>query len=535
MRWRFSIEIGIALLMAVGIAARGSAPPYPEQSLCAAQAGAPLKEPAAPLIARVILLAPASPLLSDTTVQQILEYERAEREKAHRKPGSFTLRLPGIGGKSPSPGPAKTKPSPPAPPKGGITPPGENISTAQLRAITDTLLAEAFTARLRRLKIVVVPESEVQSALSTLKMSAAEAARPEGAEKLRAQLNGDAVITLSSVRVRVEEQQTRTLALWATVRIPALRTAQHIFPPLPASPEIPIASEPLAPQAGFAISGAATTAHAFLKPSFARTPASLASSATEEAAAIALHALRAGSVPAFPQEDAQVALLPVPSPTQADALLFAPEGRTLLAGAVRNLPANASERFHPEMLPLFPEAIRDTTVTEKAMRGLHFNFDMLWAKGQLPNRERIRALGRQLGVGYILMARITDIEVDTGALSQRVSTAPAEAFPPTPEITPPGQNGRPAPAPPKSLRLAPTPVPPWERQGRAEAIGMLVRVRDGVILWQGSAAATMNSRQVLTDKAQIQAANHQIAEDAARFALLQLQRQFRAYRMEATR
>src|SRR5438105_5055553 len=101
MRWRFIVGIGLALALTVGKTA-GSAPPsVPDHDTTAAQTEPPTKEPVTPLILRVVLLTPSDSLLSDPGVQKILEYERAEREKAHRKPGSFVLRLPGTTGKPP--------------------------------------------------------------------------------------------------------------------------------------------------------------------------------------------------------------------------------------------------------------------------------------------------------------------------------------------------------------------------------------------------------------------------------------------------
>ncbi|HLK56622.1 MAG TPA: hypothetical protein VKU00_08660 [Chthonomonadaceae bacterium] len=535
MRWRFMVGIGLTLALAVGSAAGGRPSAPPEEDTVTVQAGNTAKEPATPLIQRVVLLTPPPALASDPIVQRVLIHERTEREKAHRKAGSFVLRLPSTLGKPSAPTAPAPKPSA-APPKTKQAPPGEDVSAAQLQAITDALLADAMREHLHRLKIAVVPDTEVNAALKGLHMALAEALRPEGAEKLRAQLHADAVLTLSPARIEVEERQSRTLVLWVTVRVPTLRTPQHAFPPLTTPEGASREKEPLTPLTEFAVAGFATANHAFLKSTFARTPPSLAQSATEEAAASAVHALRSGSAPAFPLEGALVALVPVASPTQADQLLFAPDGRKVLQGAVRNLPADVSERFRPDFLPLFPEAVRDAGVTRQALQALHLTPAALWAKEQSPARDQVQAVGRRLGVGYVLMARVTDIEVDTGPTPERneqpfVSSSHRQREDTAPQ---PQSVGRP-PSSPGSVRLAPAPTPPWERQGTAEVVGVLIRVRDGAVLWQDRATATMSSRHKVIGEAEAQAANRQAAEDATRFALLQLQRQFRAYCLQTGR
>ena len=57
---------------------------------------------------------------------------------------------------------------------------------------------------------------------------------------------------------------------------------------------------------------------------------------------------------------------------------------------------------------------------------------------------------------------------------------------------------------------------------------MLVRIGDGVALWSDRAAATMTVRP--EDSLTASLSDQQVAEDAVRFALLELQRRFRRYR-----
>src|ERR1051326_1902812 len=94
MRWRFAAGIGLALALAVGTTAGGKSSALPDENAFALQEDDPAKEPVTSLIQKVVLLPPSDALSSNPAVQKILAYERAEREKARRKPGSFNLRLP---------------------------------------------------------------------------------------------------------------------------------------------------------------------------------------------------------------------------------------------------------------------------------------------------------------------------------------------------------------------------------------------------------------------------------------------------------
>jgi hypothetical protein len=67
-----------------------------------------------------------------------------------------------------------------------------------------------------------------------------------------------------------------------------------------------------------------------------------------------------------------------------------------------------------------------------------------------------------------------------------------------------------------------------QESATAEAIGALVRVSDGAVLWSARTTATMTGSTRANETAP--AARRRVALDAVRFSLVQLERRFRQYR-----
>jgi hypothetical protein len=106
------------------------------------------------------------------------------------------------------------------------------------------------------------------------------------------------------------------------------------------------------------------------------------------------------------------------------------------------------------------------------------------------------------------MARISDLQLAlTG--SAPVARGPAAAA-----------------APPSTVDPA-TDAPMMET-ATAEAIGALVRVSDGAILWNERTTATMTAGK---PGPQPESVRRRVAVDAVRFSLVQLERRFRQYRL----
>ena len=99
------------------------------------------------------------------------------------------------------------------------------------------------------------------------------------------------------------------------------------------------------------------------------------------------------------------------------------------------------------------------------------------------------------------MARVSDLEL-------AVTTVPTSA----------------ASTPPKD----PRPDADAQESATAEAIGALVRVSDGAVLWNARTTATMSGGVRANETPA--ASRSRIALDAVRFSLVQLDRRFRQYR-----
>lgn len=443
----------------------------------AAGADTPAAMPTA--LRRVALLAPAE--TESETIQRLLETERKAKGKRQRFSDLFAPALSN-------------------PPAGKSGDAANSLRGVPLRALAEALFCDTLARQLRqRLDIRVVPESETQGALKALRLSPTQAAEPAGAWTLCARLDCDAVLAPQVTQVVVREGKTRDLVLWAAVHIAGLRSPDDrtaVAPPtrrgrpgvtaLP--PEIMVAS-------------AASSGRRLFRASYVRTRLSLVDDAAQQAALRAVHTLWTGDSGPFMQPGDRIAVAPVPAPTQADQLLFTLQGRHVRLGAVRGLHADVSDRFTPDLLPLFGGAVVTPEETRRALLTLALMPAALWAREDMPDIARVQSLGRKLGVDYLLLAHVTDIEMEAGASEPQAGiSAGSEA-------------GR---------------AEHLERVARAETTGALVRIRNGTVLWKDRASATMTVRP--EDSLTASLSDRQVAEDAVHFALLELHRRFRRYR-----
>ena len=91
-----------------------------------------------------------------------------------------------------------------------------------------------------------------------------------------------------------------------------------------------------------------------------------------------------------------------------------------------------------------------------------------------------------------------------------------------------GTNSATRPAQPTGQAAVSPEGPSGNESASAEAIGALVRVSDGAVLWNEQTRATMTEQ---AGNARLDKARRHMAADAVRFALLQLERRFRQYRL----
>src|SRR5579871_3273817 len=286
MGWR-TIEKSIALALAVGIPARGASSAPPEikpLSEAGTQHAAPENRIA---IRRVALLMPVSLHAQDPTTLRLLDEYRAARHKRRRTSDLFNLKPTGDS-RAASQGVVSRKA-----PADNTPHPGEKATPNQLDALGDSLFAEALADRLHtHLKIQVVADAEVRTALAALHLTPTEAAQPEGARRLCKQLDCDAVLAAHSCQVRLEEGATRDLTLRVTLQVPALRASEAGAPYFPRPRGVEEAVETQArPPVTLTVVGSASAGHAFLQMRYAQTPPTLVGKAAQQAATLAFHTL----------------------------------------------------------------------------------------------------------------------------------------------------------------------------------------------------------------------------------------------------
>lgn len=437
--------------------------------------------PPQPALRRVVLLPPPVP---NAGIQKWIVTERAAALQGPRRGGLFGL----FSTHKPAPKTGKAEPAKKKKPDEKSAP-LPDATPEQLHALCEALLYDDLAERLRTQRHLVLPtEAEVRSAMTTLHLTNASVRLAGAARLLGEALDCDAVLIPELTHLERNEGAARSVTLRGTMRFvlldplarpgesaPGKRRKRNL--PLPALPPT------------FPFFGTAVTGHVLFKESYRRTAAQLTTEAAQQAAAVAAHTFWTGEIAPFARAEERVALLPVPAPTDVDALLFTPEGRRVASAAVRDLPADLATQFQPDIAPLSGKEIVPVERSRALLKQEGLTVDALWRQDQ-PEAARVQALGGRLEVTYVLMAHITAVELQTGTSDSTQAFATREA--------------------------------------RAEAVGALIRVADGVVLWQDRATATMTLRP--TGDKKTPSIDKQAVEEAEHFALTALQRRFRAYR-----
>ena len=367
----------------------------------------------------------------------------------------------------------KTKP-PPSPPL---------PNAFQLQTIARVLFREALAERLQTaLKIAIVSDAETQAALQNLPTGAA--LTPETAGQLALKCRADAVLTVADEMLALPSGEAKRTVL---------RVRLRVFGPRP-SPEIQAASA--LPERDF------FTASAAERPvtPFGKRPSRIGGQGTgraaRQAALRAAHTLRTGEILPLCLPDIKFALAPVPAPASVDELLFASEGRSVQTAAVRGLSSEVSGLFAPDLAPLPETRIIRAYKMRNTLARQGLPITALWTREDDPQIERARKAARELGAAYVLMATVSELDVDAG-LETGTETSAKTAV--------------------------------WLAEGRAEAVGVLLRVSDGAILWRDRSAVSLPSRADRSHSFSTLRQEQSVARDAAKFALLDLQRRFHKY------
>lgn len=449
--------------------------------LTAATATRAQETPPPTALRRVVLLPPP---VQDAALQKWVTAERAAIAQDVRKGGLLGFFF----GRKSAPKPAQTDPKTPKSRSGKPLPLPE-ATPGQLHALCESLLYDDLAATLRTKRHLDLPtETEVRAALMTLHLTPAALQSNGAAQRLGRALDCDAVLLPELTHLERNEGATRSMTLRGTMRLVRLDSAERSNQSAPGRRRKRERTAPALPVA-FPFFGTAVTGHVLFKESYRRTPVQLVADAAQQAAAVAAHTFWTGEIAPFARATERVALLPVPSPTDADALLFTPQGRRVATAAVRDLPADLAAQFQPDIAPLSGKEIVPVEQSRAALRQEGITVAALWRQDQ-PEAARVQALGARLEVSYVLMAHITAVELQTGTADAGETFATREA--------------------------------------RAEAVGALVRVADGVVLWQEHATATMTLHPKGDDKTH--SIDRQAVQEAEHYALTELQRRFRAYR-----
>ena len=261
------------------------------------------------------------------------------------------------------------------------------------------------------------------------------------------------------------------------------------------------------PDRTFAVSGAATEGTNLMGLRTTRPVAQLAAEAARQAAARAAHTLQTNESLPLAEPNATLLLAPLAAPTTADVLRFTASGRKLTPAGVTGLPADIAAEFAPDTLPLLHSALRPAYTGSRWLAKRGETAGNLWSGEDTPNVPRLQAMGRAVGAAFVLAAHLSDLEIEESPALPDDGTVVARDTASVPLLT----------------------------EGRAEAVGVLVRVSDGAVLWSERANATVQDTFAAGTSDERRRRERKAANDAGKFALMDLQRRWHGYTMRFER
>ena len=361
--------------------------------------------------------------------------------------------------------------------KPAVTPSLPVLNEKQWETLATRLYFDSLRDRARsRLKAGVASEEDTLQKRSELALSFEALEKSANVTSLMNSLKGDAVLILGNFHLAKRQVGDRSLLFTGELRID--------------KKENPGAST------RFPIAGYARFERSLITGDATKSKLQLVREATRSAAFGTIHTLKTGQIFPLSAPGTRVALCPTPSPRIADRLRFNREGRTSELGALSGMTPDVSALFVPSLLPIGRTATQSVETVRRALDARHWTSSDLWDTSNRPIRLRVQEVGKTLEVDYVMMARIGQIEVDGDALMPSLEGVLFE--------------------------------------GRAEAVGALVRVSDGVIVWTDRVVTSLSVRSSpkggLAQKTDYIALERKTLRDAIRFALLQLTRRFNEYR-----
>lgn len=359
----------------------------------------------------------------------------------------------------------------------------------QLQEAVSILFNDSIAKRLHdRLNITIVPTGEIEEMLRKNHFAITDIAKPEVVSQIGSQLNCDIAIIPKLDKFVYSERADRELIIWSRIQVIDLRIKANI--------ETTQAKENGNKKGKLLLSntieaaGSSRCGRAAFQNRYVKTWIRLGAEAVEHAASQSVHTLQTGDSDPFENRKIRIGILPVYSPTECDMLLFTKSNRKVIASGIHDLPSDISDRFMPDVFPILSENIQGTSASLAIMKEMKLNPKQLWISDEHPDMTNIKKIADRMRVDFILLARISDLEVQTGQAGSVASEQEIEA--------------------------------------RAEAIADLISVKDVKVIWKDRATATMMHKSKSGIGSQL---DHKTITDAERFALLQLQRRFQTYRM----
>lgn len=359
------------------------------------------------------------------------------------------------------------------PPKPELPPTG-----AQLQLYAERVFATELAQRLqRRAKSVIVPQQTRQAAAYTLYSR-------EQARQLCRDLEADALIQIAAPRIEIREGTMREVIIRITVHLPYAR---------PFRPKSQPEADPMFTFTSLTATGTDATGRSLFRGTYNDPLRNQIKAATKQAAARAIHQLFNQDKDPLTEVGNRWLVLPVLSLLSADKLRFTTQGRKFQPHAINGLPGDVSQMFKPNLLPLSPENLVDPREIETLLFRRGETVAEAWQSGSVPNTAKVQEWAKALRGNYVLMARVICLEMEESTLETGGT----------------------------------------DREARTETFGVLLRVKDGKILWQDRASATL---RVLPRAGQRKTASDaEILHDTTMFSLLELQRRFARYRAEFMR
>ena len=312
----------------------------------------PDAEPEMPTLKRIVIVTP--PAMPDARVTKWLSEDKGNggRKSARSR---FSALL-------------QEKPKPEPPPTG-----------TQLQTYAGLVFAQALEQKLqRRAKSLVVPQPKSRQASALL-------LDKEQARRICEEMQADALMQVSTPRIEIREAVMRDVIVQIALHLPYAR---------PVQPKAEI--DPMFAFASLSSVGTDSTGRSLLRGTYNDALREQVKTAARQAAARAVHQLLTHERDPITENGTRWIVLPTVSPTAADRLLFTVQGRVFEEGAIAKLPADVSELFLPNLLPLSEENRVSAREAAEFLARRGESVAEAWQSAVVPNLARVQEWAKAL-------------------------------------------------------------------------------------------------------------------------------------------